>query len=277
MDQIKIRRLEVFANHGVLPEENKLGQKFLISAALYCDTRKAGQSDAMADSISYAAVSHLIRDCAQKQVFHLLERLAEFLAERLLLEYPQLKKVELEIEKPWAPIQLPLETVSVKIERGWNIVYLGIGSNLGDKENNLSQAIELLGEDSKIQIFAKSQFYVTAPVGYVKQDDFLNGAIGIRTLYSPQELLSVIGNVEAALKRERLVHWGPRTIDLDILLYNDQIIQQENLTIPHIEMTDRMFVLRPLCDIAPYALHPVEGKTVRQLLQELEHRGGKDE
>lgn len=269
MDQICIKRLEVFARHGVLPEENVLGQKFLISATLYCDTRKAGKSDALSDSVNYAKVSELVKKSAEEQVFRLLERLAWYLARKILLTYPQIQKVDLEIEKPWAPVLLPLETVSVKISRGWNRAYLSIGSNLGDKEENLLQAIRMLDEDEETRVTKQSSFLITEPVGEVEQDDFLNAALEIETLRSPEELLELIGTIERKLKRERVIHWGPRTIDLDIVLYNDEVIQTETLTIPHMEMGNRMFVLEPLCEIAPYAVHPVFHKTMLELKEKL--------
>ncbi len=270
MDEIRIRRLEVFARHGNLPEETALGQKFLISVALQCDAGRAGRSDALCDSIDYAAVSHLIKKYTEENVFHLLERLAQCLADEILLAYPAVRGIVVEVEKPWAPVMLPLETVSVRIERGWSTVYLGIGSNMGDKEKHLLEAIRLLGEDKRIRVVSRSSFLITKPVGYEEQDDFLNGAVKIETLYSPEELLEVIFQIEAALKRERTIHWGPRTIDLDILLFDDRIIQSERLTVPHREMAKRMFVLEPLCEIAPYAVHPVYGKTIERLKNELE-------
>ena len=265
MDRICIKRLEVFARHGALPEENVLGQKFLISATLYCSTRKAGLSDELGDSVNYAEVSRFIKESTEGHMFNLIERLAEYLAGKILLAYPQLRKVDIEVEKPWAPVLLPLETVSVKITRAWNRVYLSIGSNLGNKEENLRQAIRLLEEDEETAVVRQSSFIETEPVGYTEQDNFLNAALEIQTLRSPEQLLDLIGTIERALKRERLVHWGPRTIDLDILLFNDEIIQTDRLTIPHIEMANRMFVLEPLCEIAPYVVHPVLHKTVLEM------------
>lgn len=272
MDQICIKRLEVFARHGVFSEENKLGQKFLISATLYCDARKAGRTDAISDSVNYAEVAKLLQQETEGHIFHLLERLAWFLAKKILLAYRMVQKVELEIEKPWAPVLLPLETVSVKISREWNQSYLSIGSNLGNKEENLLQAIQMLNEDEETEVTKQSSFFVTEPVGDVEQDDFLNAALEIQTLRSPQELLGLISSIEKRLKRERLVHWGPRTIDLDIIFYNDEIIQTENLVIPHIEMANRMFVLEPLCEIAPYAVHPVFHRTVLELKNERDEK-----
>jgi len=270
MDQICIKRLEVFAKHGVLPEENTLGQKFLISAAMYFDTRKAGVSDALSDSVNYAEVSELIKKSTEGHVFKLLERLAWHLARKILISYPRIERVDLEVEKPWAPVLLPLETVSVKITGKWNRVYLSIGSNMGDKKENLLQAVRMLEEDDETMVVRQSSFIKTEPVGYTEQADFLNGALELRTLRSPERLLDLIGEIEQKLKRERVVHWGPRTIDLDIILYNDEVIQTERLTIPHVEMADRMFVLEPLCEIAPYALHPVIGKTIMELKKDKE-------
>lgn len=270
MDQIVIKGLEIFAKHGVLAEENALGQKFVISATLYCDTRKAGMSDDLNDSVNYAEVCQWITGQTQSQVFSLLERLAEFLARGILLQFPLVRKVTLEIEKPWAPIQLPLDTVSVKITRAWNTAYLSIGSNMGDKEQNLRSAIAMLEEDKETRVEQIASFLVTEPVGEVEQDDFLNSALEIMTLRSPQELLALIGEIETALKRERLIHWGPRTIDLDIILYNEEIVSSKELTIPHKEMAKRMFVLEPMCEIAPYAMHPVLHKSMLTLKEELE-------
>ena len=264
MDQIRIKRLEVFARHGVLPKENTLGQKFLISADLYCDTRTAGKTDDLKDSVNYAEVSERIKESAQEKVFSLIERLAEYVAEKILIAYPQVDKIRLEIEKPWAPVQLPLETVSVRITREWNTAYLSLGSNMGDREQYLKDAIALL-EEERTKVTAVSDFIETEPVGYTKQAPFLNAAVALRTLRSPEELLELSASIEAKLGRERVMHWGPRTIDLDIVLYGERIIQTEALTIPHIEMAKRLFVLEPLAQIAPYAVHPAFHKTILEL------------
>lgn len=268
-DKIKIKDLEVYGKHGVFKEENVLGQKFLVSAELYVDTKKAGKSDAMEDSISYAEAAHEIESFSREHTFKLLEALAERLAERLLLKYEGIEKVHLEIKKPWAPILLPLDTVSVEIERGWHRVYLGIGSNLGDKEKYLRDALELLAANERIRLFKVSDFIVTEPYGGVEQDDFLNGAVAVDTLYEPEELLTVVNEIEKQLGRQRTVHWGPRTLDIDILLYEEEVIWEENLRIPHIEMHKRSFVLEPLVQIAPQAKHPLLQKTVYELWNSL--------
>lgn len=270
MDKIHIKNLEVFARHGVFPEENALGQKFVVSAVLYTSTREAGRTDDLAKSIHYGEVSRFITEFMEQNTFQLLETAAERLAEELLLNTERLEKIRLEIKKPWAPVGLPLETVSVEIERGWHTAYIAFGSNLGDKEANLRLGVEGLRSTRGCRVEAVSDFLVTAPYGGVEQDDFLNGAMKIRTLLTPHELLERLHEIEQEAKRERVVRWGPRTLDLDILLYDDLILDEEDLHIPHIEMYKRDFVLKPLCQIAPYARHPVYNRTAAELLADLE-------
>jgi len=265
MDRITISNLEVFAYHGVLKEENILGQKFLVSTELFTDVCEAAREDDLTKSINYALVCKTIEAFMKAHNFQLIETTADRLAMHLLKTYSRIEKIKLELKKPWAPIHMPLETVSVIVERGWHKVYLGIGSNLGERQTNLMEAIRLLDEDEECMIERISSFIETKPVGGVEQDDFLNGALCIRTLRTPMELLELIEKIETALKRERLIHWGPRTIDLDILFYDDEMIQTERLTIPHPEMTNREFVLVPLSEIAPWVKHPALNETVLQL------------
>ncbi len=267
MDKIYIKNLEVFARHGVFPEENVLGQKFVISAVLYTSLRKAGKTDDLAESIHYGEVSHFIKEFVEKNTWKLLETVAERLAEELLLKTKGLEKIRLEIKKPWAPVGLPLETVSVELERGWHTAYIALGSNLGEKEKNLRFGVEALRASEDCRVLAVSDFIVTEPYGGVEQDDFLNGAMKIRTLLTPHELLERLHDIEREAKRERVIRWGPRTLDLDILLYDDLILDDEELHIPHIEMHKRDFVLKPLCQIAPYVRHPVYGRTAAELLE----------
>lgn len=269
MDMIHVEELTVFANHGVLPEENRLGQKFLISLDLYLDVSAAAKTADLSKSIDYARVCQSVTEWMQEDSHPLIETVAERLSEKLLLSYPLLEKVKVTVKKPWAPIHLPLEYVSVSICRAWHKVYLGVGSNLGDKEKNIKEAIRMLREDAFCRVEKVSPLIVTSPVGGVVQDDFLNGALAIKTLYSPHGLLGKIGEIEKALKRERIIHWGPRTIDLDILLYDQEVIRTPDLFIPHIEMENREFVLEPLSEIAPEAYHPLLQKTVYQMYADI--------
>lgn len=279
MDKIKIDNLEIFAKHGVFPEENKLGQKFLVSVALYTDTRKAGKTDDLNVSIDYGEICRLMDTFMKEHTYLLIERAAESLAEELLLHVPGLEKVELELKKPWAPIGLPLESVSVEIRRQWHRVYIALGSNMGDRKAYLDQAVKALnalpgypvrdkqGKVSAAHAVEKvSQYYETAPYGVTDQAEFLNACLKLRTLLTAEELLEKLHEIEQEAGRERIRRWGPRTLDLDIIFYDDLVLETENLCIPHVEMHKRGFVLEPLCEITPYKRHPVYGKTVREML-----------
>lgn len=269
MDRIIIEGLEVFGNHGVFPEENVLGQKFVVSAVLYTDTRKAGRTDRLEYSIHYGEVAHRIKELLENNTFLLIERLAEVICERLLLEYPLLQEITLKVEKPWAPVGLPLKNVGVEITRKWHKVFLSIGSNMGDKEQFLSMGVEELKRAQDIRNVKVSDLIVTEPYGYKDQDEFLNGCVYLETLKSPYELLDFIHQVEKMAGRERKIHWGPRTLDLDILFYDNLVMGEEDLTIPHKEVEKRAFVLEPLVQIAPNFRHPVFGLTMEQLYENL--------
>lgn len=269
-DQIKITDLEVFANHGVFPEENKLGQKFLVSAVLYTDTRKAGKTDDLTASIHYGEVSAFITKYMKEHTYQLLERVAETLAEEMLKSISGLCKIDLEIKKPWAPVGLPLKTVSVKISREWHTTYVALGSNIGDSETYLNEAVEKIGQIPTCTVEKVSSYLVTEPYGVTDQPDFLNACLKMRTLLYPEELLKELNRIEKEAGRERIIHWGPRTLDLDILLYDDIVLEEDDLCIPHVEMHKRSFVLEPLAEIAPYKRHPVYGKTVREMLEEIQ-------
>ena len=269
LDEIRIEDLEVFANHGVFPEENVLGQKFLVSAVLYTDTRRAGRTDDLTASIHYGEVCAFIDRYLREHTFKLLERAAESLAEELLLNTQNLRKVRIEIKKPWAPVGLPLKTVSVSIEREWHDVIIALGSNMGDREGYLNGAVEKLNAVRGCRVKKVSDFIETPPYGVTDQADFLNGCLEMETLMYPHELLDELHRIEKEAGRERIIRWGPRTLDLDMIFYDDMILQDDDLCIPHVEMHKREFVLKPLCGIAPYKRHPVTGKTVKEMLDEV--------
>jgi 2-amino-4-hydroxy-6-hydroxymethyldihydropteridine diphosphokinase len=150
-------------------------------------------------------------------------------------------------------------------------VYLGIGSNLGDRAENIRKALSVLGETDGITLRTVSSCYETEPVGPVTgQEDFYNVAAQIETTLSPRELLARANSVEQHLGRVRGERWGPRTIDIDILLWEDKIVEEGELTIPHPEMERRAFVLTPLAEIAPGAIHPTARKSIAELASQLD-------
>lgn len=268
MDKIKIRGLEVFAHHGVFEEENVLGQKFIVDADLLMSTREAGRKDDLNASVDYGNVCTKISQIMQDTTCRLIETVAERVAEGLLLQYGQVMEVHLELKKPWAPILMPIDTVSVEITRKRHIAYLGLGSNLGDRESYLDFAMDELNKDTCTKITKVSDFIETEPYGGVEQENFLNGCLEIETLHTPGELLLLIHEIEEKAGRKRVIHWGPRTLDIDILLYDDLVYDDETLHIPHADMHNRLFVLEPLCNIAGYKRHPLLHKTIEELKEE---------
>lgn len=269
MDKIFIKDLEIFAYHGVLEEEKKLGQKFLLSLELGLNLKKAGITDDLNKTVNYAELCSKVEIEFKKEKYDLIETAAEKTAEFILLNYNLVKTVKLTLKKPWAPILKPLDYVAVQIERSLHSVYLALGSNLGNKKKNLDDALNLIDLNPLCKLCKVSNFYTTAPVGYLDQDDFLNAAAEIKTLMSPSELMDFLLEIEKELKRERKIHWGPRTIDLDILLYDDIVTEDEHIMIPHPRMHERLFVLEPLCDIAPYKLHPLLNKRIIDIKNEI--------
>lgn len=269
MDKIIINNLEVFAKHGVFPEENVLGQKFLISLVLYTDTRKAGRTDDLNLSINYGEVSAFSKKFMEENTYMLIEKVAEELAERLLLEFELLEKVDVKISKPWAPIGMPVENISVEISRGWHDTFIALGSNLGDKKKYLDDAVEKMQRIPQCKVVAVADYIETEPYGGVEQDTFLNSAAKIRTLLEPGELLDFLHEIENEANRTREIHWGPRTLDLDILFYDKEIIDTKDLLVPHIDMANRDFVLIPMNQLAPYFRHPITNKTISQMLEDL--------
>lgn len=147
------------------------------------------------------------------------------------------------------------------------LAYLSLGSNVGNREAHLHDAIVQLETIGRIK--AVSSIYETEPVEFTQQSNFLNCAVALETSETPASLIAGLLEIERRLGRERIQKKGPRTIDIDILLYGDLVLDSANLTIPHPAMTQRRFVLEPLAEIAPDALHPVAKKTIHQLLNEL--------
>lgn len=272
MDEIIIKKLKVYCNHGVMKKEQIIGQNFYVTAKILCETYNAAKSDNLEDTINYADVCGAITDFMKNTRFNLIEALAENLAELILNYSPLVKGVELTIDKPEAPVNAEFENISVKIKRRWRQAYISFGSNLGDKMKYIQDAFDKINNNPAIRILKTSSIKTTKPYGHVEQDDFLNGVMLVETFMRPEELLRYLNELEALAGRVRDTKWGPRTLDLDIVLFEQEVIYSEKLVIPHIDMQNRPFVLEPLCEIAPYAYHPVFCKTVRQLLNEYRDR-----
>ena len=148
--------------------------------------------------------------------------------------------------------------------------YLGIGGNIGNVKENIEGALRMLQEDNALKLQKISSYYETAPVGYEQQEWFLNIVAEVETRLTPYELLSLCNKVEQQLKRERLIRWGPRTIDIDILLYEGYESDEEKLTIPHPRMRERAFVMIPLQEIAPDL--NMKGQSIKEIAHNINNQ-----
>ena len=270
MDKIYIRDLEFIGYHGVFEEEKKLGQKFYVTLELITNLRDAGLNDDILKTTHYGEVAKTVEKIFFSKKYDLIETLAQDIAREILLNFNLISELKLEIKKPWAPVGIPLDNVAVEINRKWTEAYISIGSNMGNKKENLEKAISELTQVKDTFVTKKSEIIETEPFGYKEQDDFLNACVGIKTLLPARELLKELLAIEKRMGRERKIKWGPRIIDLDIIFYGKEVIEEDDLIVPHPYMEYREFVLKPLEEIIPNFVHPLLMKRVSTLRKELE-------
>lgn len=269
MDVIKIKNLRAFAHHGVYERETKNGQNFIISATIHKDIRQAAATDDLQYAVDYGKVCHFMTAFFTTHTFKLIETAANRLAEEVLLTFPTISDLELEVKKPEAPIGLPMDYVSVTVKRKWHKAYISVGSNIGDKNKNIEEGISALNDVRGCRVTEVSSIFKTKPYGEIEQDDFLNGAFVLDTILEPEDLLAKLKEIEEKAGRGHTVRWGPRTLDLDILFFDDLVYDSEDLQIPHPDMENRDFVLVPLSELADYYRHPLTHLTVRQMVENL--------
>lgn len=275
MDEIFIKGLEVSACHGCNPEEKITPQKFVISAVLGLDFSGAAKTDDVTETAHYGHIMRLISGYCANNCFNLIEKLADGLAREILLfcengKAPLVRSVRLTVEKPQAPVAYPFETLGVTVERARHTVALSLGCNLGDRRATLKNAVERLAEDRCVRLVSTSSVMETAPFECsLVQPDYMNLAVLLETVYSPVELLDFTESVEREFGRSEKGQRAARTLDVDIVCFDNLVLDTPRLTLPHADMHRREFVLKPLAEIYSCWRHPVLGKTVRQLLSEL--------
>jgi dihydroneopterin aldolase/2-amino-4-hydroxy-6-hydroxymethyldihydropteridine diphosphokinase len=254
-DQIQINDLRALTIVGALPHEQEAPQPLRIDLTLEADLHDAGITDELGDTADYGAVAVTAVAVVEEAKDVLLERLAARIAE-VVLGFPRIEAVEVTLTKLRPPIPVPVGTTAVRIHRTRaesevdslvsHRAFIALGSNLGERESYLRAGVR--GFDNVVM----SQVYETAPVGGPDdQGPFLNMVVEVETSLDPFALLRRCQRIEALAMRQRVVRWGPRTLDVDIVQFDDMVIESPELTLPHPRFAERRFVLEPLAEIAP--------------------------
>ncbi|WP_114855990.1 2-amino-4-hydroxy-6-hydroxymethyldihydropteridine diphosphokinase [Brachybacterium sp. YJGR34] len=278
LDRIEVTGIRAWGHHGVLAQEKDLGQQFVVDITLHLDTAPAGRADALSRTVNYAEVAAAVEQEILGGPHDLVETLAERIAQRVLGEtgHPLTRRVGVRVHKPAAPVGLAVGDVTVSIERQAAPLdaVLAVGTNLGDREEHLRRALAVLADTEGIEIAWTGPVLETAPVGGPEgQGAFLNSVLGVRTVLGPFALLEAARRAERDARRERLVRWGPRTLDVDVITYGHWRSADEELTVPHPRAHERAFVLAPWLAARPAAELPGRGP-LRALLEGAEDRDG---
>lgn len=273
MDKIFLKNIEFYGYHGFYKEENDLGQRFKVTIEADCDFKGAKTSGDLGDSINYVKIFEVAKEVFFSRKYKILEELSYDIGKAILEEFTKISKVSVEIKKPEIPVPVTCDYFSVKqvIKREY-IAYIGLGSNMGDRVGYLKSAIKQLNYNSSIEVLESSKIYETDPFGYEEQDDFLNMVVKVKTSLDPLSLLKYGNYIESNLFRKRDIKWGPRTIDIDVLLYGDKCYEDEVLTIPHPRILERAFVLIPLNDVGEKNLK-VKGVNLGEAIKNVDTSG----
>lgn len=256
MDRILIDDLRVLTLIGALPHEREAAQPLRIDLSIGLDLRDAGRSDELDDTVNYGLVAERVSQVAADSKYILLERLAAEVAD-VVLGFDRVEEVDLTITKLRPPVPTPVESTAVRMIRSRaeaqmpplrsHEAIVALGSNLGDREGFLRHAVHELGN-----VVAMSDVYETDPVGGPDQQGaYLNMVVKVDTSLDPFAFMRRCHRIEASALRQRVIHWGPRTLDVDLLFFDDAVIETDELTVPHPRTFERRFVLTPLSDVAP--------------------------
>lgn len=265
MSEISVKGLKVEARHGVLPEEKINPQPFVFDIIMDCDTYAAATSDDVNKTVNYAEVCQTVTQFCAGNTFGLIETLAYRTAFLLAEKYPLIKAVEVTVHKPEAPVGLPFDDISVTARVERNTVILSLGSSDGDKKATLDGAVKALGALDGVTVLKISDYIETAPYGGAAKNTFLNCAVKAECLLSPRELLNKIHLIESNFGRVRKERWDDRTLDIDIVFFDNKIIAKEGLCVPHPDYKNRTFVLTPLKQIVPDFVCPLFHKRIADM------------
>lgn len=269
MDEIRIENLKIYAHHGVFDFEKENGQNFYLNAVFGVELQEAGMTDDLDKTVNYALLCEEMENHMKAHSFDLIEAAAEHLICELFMKYPKILTIGLEIRKPEAPVDAVFDSLSVVLFRKRHRSYIAFGSNAGDSQKHIESAIREINKSPYCCVKKVSDIIKTTPYGGVEQSDFYNGVMEVETILEPKCFLHFLQQTEIKEGRVRTVHWGPRTLDLDILFFDDLIYSDEELTVPHPDMKNRDFVLVPMQQVAPHFCHPICHKTMTQMADEV--------
>ena len=297
MFKIIIKNLNLFGYHGVKESEKKDGQNFCFNIEILLNKNSFLNSDNLENTLNYSQVIRILKNINSNQRFNLLETLSQTIANRIMEISSLIEKVSVRVEKTSPPIKENLESVGVeyvlvrkgtegreedkfegsevkssnfensKVKSGEVDVYMSLGSNIGDRENNLRKAVDLISRNPNIEVLAVSSIYETEPMYYKDQDYFYNIVLKARVNgeISPFEMMGFLKGIEFGFGSKKDKRYGPRIIDIDLLYYGEIVIESEFLTVPHPGIEERKFVLVPLSEIAPE--FKIEGKNIKKFIE----------
>ncbi len=269
-DRILLEGMVFQGKIGCLDFEKTTPQPFVIDVILYCPSLGATQSDRLEDTLDYSRVFSLVQGIVETSAINTIERLAGLIADRLLEAFVLPAAVDVTVRKPDAPIKGAFSAMGVAIYRtraGRKLngdsklsqAYLSIGSNLGDRIDNLRGGLRDLIRDGSVDLLAASSLYETDPVGKTDQPKFLNAVVHVATALSPLQLLKRCQQTEKRFGRERNERWGARTLDIDLLTYEDFRLDTPELILPHPRMAKRAFVQIPLQELKTGRIEQTDG------------------
>ena len=268
-DRIVLRGLVARGRHGVLPEERRDGQEFVVDAALELDVRAAAATDDLTRTVHYGELARALADVVRGEPVDLLETLAERLA-RVCVADPRVQAAEVSVHKPAAPIPETFGDVAVTVRRTRAELLpppregvLALGANLGDRAATLAAAVADLAATPGIEVAGVSPVVQTDAVGGPDQPAYLNAVVAIRSTLTPHALLAGCLAVERRHGRERRVRWAARTLDVDVVSYGGLVLRTPDLVLPHPRAATRGFVLAPWAALDPDARLELPGGSVR--------------
>ncbi len=263
LDRISITGLRVRGRHGVYEAERQQGQDFIVDAVLWLDTAPAAADDDLAKTADYGVIARRLARIVGGEPVALIETLADRLA-AACLEENSVREAEITVHKPQAPVDQEVADIAVTVRRAAPArpVVLSLGSNLGDRAANLQHAVTALCGNGLV-CRRVSAVYQTEPVGGPEQDDYLNAVLLADSTLTGKQVLALCMAAETASGRVRTVRWGPRTLDVDIISYGNEVSADPDLTLPHPRAYERAFVLVPWLELDPDAWLPGHGAVAR--------------